>query len=308
MAKMKPRKVNVEMPGLEDLEVPPDAPPEAAKLMKLLQKAYTNPEGLSETEFAKFMEMANAMTAAADAAIDPEDRQQAAEIGARAFGLWQANRYEEAFEKANEALDFNPQEPSANIVDALLSIEDDQEAFEAMSAISMQVDFELQRDNGHARIALLEAIRNLAHVQCGIAAYQCGHFESAIGPLMEALELGDGEQAGVASLFLVPALIGDDEAEEALRLIASAPEPHPIMEWGRVLALLALEKDATTAFKSAMEYAPRVFEYLVTAPLTDRQYEEALMAKDQVAYAAHLFRTLLRKRKKLNKALKQLAR
>jgi len=157
MAKQK-RKVNVEMPGLEDFEIPPDAPPETADMMKLLQKAYADPEGLSEEEFNAFMGIANALSEAEDAAIAPEDREKAAALGAQAFELWQAGEVDEAFDKANDALDLNPSEPTADLVNAVLSIESDQEAFEAMAAISMQVEFELRRENDDRRTDLLEEI------------------------------------------------------------------------------------------------------------------------------------------------------
>lgn len=309
MAKKKTRKVNVEMPGLEDFEVPPDAPPEAADAMKLMQKAYTDPDGLSEEELAKFMEIADALNAAEEAAIDPEDRKQAAALGARAFDKLQAGDLDEAFKISTRALDLDPREPAADLVNAMLGIEDDQETFEAMGAISMQVDFEMRRDPEDDRAALLHKVRNIANTHAGLAAFQCGHFESAIGPLAETLESGDEENASAAALFLLAALIGNDEGESALDLIEYAEHPHQVMQWGKVLALLLLkrEDDAAKAFKAAMKEAPTVYEYLITKPPTDERRQELLQAQDQDLLAAHLFATVFHRQKALRKKLIKLA-
>jgi tetratricopeptide (TPR) repeat protein len=305
--KNKPRKVNVDMPGLEDFEIPAGAPPEAVEAMKLMQKAYTDPEGLNEEEFNAFMDIANALNEAEDAEISPENRKQAAKLGARAFELWQADDLDKAFETANEALDLNPREPTADLVNAVLSIEGDQEQFEAMGAISMQVDFEMRRENDDARVAVLEEVGAIARIQAGVAAFQAGHFESAIGPLAEVFENGSDEDAGTAMLFLVAALIGDDEGQSALDLMEDMPLSHPVFSWARVLARLSIGDPAREEFKIAISEAPRVYEYLTTKPLTDTQREEALKQGDQEAFAAHLFGRVLARRKALHKKLKKLA-
>jgi tetratricopeptide (TPR) repeat protein len=305
----KGRKVNVELPGMESLEIPAGTPAEAAELMRLMQKAYNDPDSLTQEEFAAFMGIAEQMSAVHEASISPEDRKQSRKLGMRAFKLWKQGNAEEAFDVAQQALRMDEMEPVAMLVVGVMAIEDDQEAFEAMGAVSAQVDFELPREKNDKRIRVLREVAGAARIHGGIAAYQCGHFESACGPLSEALDSMDGSTAGTAALFLVPSLIGDDKAEDALELIGDAVNPHPIMDWGRVLALLSLnrEGEAKIAFSAAMNQFPWVFDYLVASPLSDSAYQAGLAKQDQEVFAAHVIGTLLRERQKLDKALRKLA-
>lgn len=273
----------------------------------LMKKLYGDPDGATEAETEALMAVVERLSGAEESLISPQDRANAAAKAARAWQLYRADDSQAALDIAEEALDLNPQEPVADFVCAVQSLLDSRDLFEAMCSVSLQIDFELRRANDASRTALLKQVGELATFYAGIAAYNTGHFESAIGPLATLIDQGTDE-TGAAVLFLSLALIGAEQETEALDLISGLDDPHPALAWGKVLALLGLDRsdEAASALKDALAYAPNVHRILLSKSTSENQPMAAGAAHGPEAQASEMLQVLLQARKGLRKKFKAL--
>jgi tetratricopeptide (TPR) repeat protein len=306
--KKKMRKANVEMPGLDDLELPADAPPEMLELLALMQKGMEDPESLTEKELESFQGLVRSMSEEADSMIPPEDRAEAQAKAARAWMLLQAGEYEQAGEMAEEALDLNPQEPVAEFILAMMVTESEQEAFEAMCAINLQCELELEKNPDPQREELLREVYKTSAFHAAGAAIQAGHFESAIEPLIPLYKDENEDQAGPASITIV-ALIGIGDASRALEIIHELDPEDPIRLWSKVMALIANgdREAAADAFAAAHAQAPEVLEMLKNPPDEESLLRE-MATQSEIAQTVWYLRPLYKHRKKIAKGLNKLAR
>jgi len=242
VAKRKRKPADVQIPALNELKLPAALPAEVSTMLDLLRKGLDDAMSLSAEELDELKAFCRDTSEIIEQQITLQDRARADELSQESWDAMITGDADACLAAAVKALELSPLDAVADYMNAMSTIKDHKDMFEALGACILQAELDLKRSPSPRRRSLLREVRTHAMDRAGLTALRLNRYESAIGPLMELMEEDPADEIE-ARHTLMGALVGAGEWDEALNLRGQFPgDDHPVMAMGEALARLMVKE------------------------------------------------------------------